>query len=281
MPELPEVETIARKLNLVLQDKVIVKCFVYRDKSFIGLPSVLFHRRIVNVSRRSKLIRFQLDNHCNLLVHLKMTGQFIFINKQIRVGGGHPSSDWVNKMPSKHTRVEFRFHDDSRLYFNDMRVFGWLKVLSDEAVDQEYLKYGPDINTKEASIAYFFNQLQKTSRKIKQVVMDNRVVAGVGNIYACDGLNLAKINPVRKSNSLSYAESTRLLASLKQVINLGIKFGGATINNYLTVDGFAGKYQDVVRVYGKEGLSCPNCGNKIEKIKVAGRGTYYCSSCQK
>jgi len=280
VPELPEVETVIRKLNLVLKDKAIANIIVHRDKSFVGLKDVLFHKDIVSVSRRSKLIRFQLEGDLNILAHLKMTGQFIFVKDGVRVGGGHPSGDWINTLPSKHTRVEFEFSDKSRLYFNDMRVFGWLKVMSDEEVEFEYLKYGPDINTKEASVEYLVGKLAKTKRKIKQVIMDNKIVAGIGNIYACDGLNLAKIHPARTSNSLSKKEVSTLLHSLKAVIDKGIELGGATISSYRNVDGLSGKYQGVVRVYGKEGESCPNCGSKIKRIKLGGRGTYFCENCQ-
>jgi formamidopyrimidine-DNA glycosylase len=285
MPELPEVETIVRRLSEVLVGKTIANVVVYKDRSFQGEQKLLIGQAILNVSRRAKLIRFHLPNQQNLLSHLKMTGQFIFIDSQgTRLGGGHPSLDWIQELPSKHTRVSFELLDSEgkkhNLYFNDMRIFGWIRLHSDEEVKQEFDKYGPDIHSKEANLKYFAQKLAKTSRKIKQVIMDNVVVSGVGNIYACDGLNLAKIHPERPANSLTIEESKRLLQALKKVINLGIKLGGATIDNYRNADGFAGKYQDKIRVYGRENESCPNCGGEIQKIKLGGRGTYFCSKCQ-
>lgn len=285
MPELPEVETIVKKLHQVLNNKVVLEIRVNRAKSFQGKSSEIAGKKIIKVSRRAKLIRFHFPNNVNILAHLKMTGQFIFVDKNNKLGGGHPSSDWVGDLPSKHTRIEIDLLDketnvSSNLYFNDMRVFGWLKVMSDEMVELEYQKYGPDINTQDASLEHFSSKIKKTSRNIKQVIMDNKIISGVGNIYACDGLNLAKIHPDRPANSLTIEEAKNLLKSLKKVIDLGIKLGGATISDYKNVDGFSGKYQDAVRTYGREGQECKNCGSAITKTKIGGRGTFFCPNCQ-
>lgn len=291
MPELPEVETIVKRLREVVVGKTIDNVLVHRDKSFQGNPTLILNSKISDVSRRAKLIRFHLDNNLNLLVHLKMTGQLIFISNDgsKRIGGGHPTSDWVETLPSKHTRITFHLsetsennenREKSNLYFNDIRVFGWVKLADQEAVNLEHSKYAPDIHTAEVDENYFHSALSKTARPIKVAIMDSSIVSGVGNIYACDGLNLARINPERSAKSLSKEESSELLKALKHVINLGIEMGGATIDNYRNVDGFSGKYQEVVRVYGREGEKCENCGNIIVKNKLAGRGTYFCANCQ-
>lgn len=285
MPELPEVETIVKRLNKVLSGKTIVDVSVLKQKSFQGDSSKVVNLPITGVSRRAKLIRFHLPNNLNLLAHLKMTGQFILVDSVgSRLGGGHPTADWVQELPSKHTRVVFALNDPNkathRLFFNDMRIFGWIKVLSDSQIHTEYAKYGPDVHTPQASIKYFSQKLAQTGRKIKQVIMDNSIISGVGNIYACDALNIAKINPLRPANSLSATEVNALLKAMKHVINLGIKLGGATISNYVDADGFAGKYQDQVRVYGRENEKCKNCGGTVKKIKLGGRGTYFCPICQ-
>jgi formamidopyrimidine-DNA glycosylase len=285
MPELPEVETIVRRLNKVLSGKIIANVEILRAKNFIGNPIKLVGKKILKVSRRAKLIRFHLPNQLNLLAHLKMTGQFIFVDTQgLRVGGGHPTQDWINDLPSKHTRVVFNLKTVdgklSKLYFNDQRTFGWIKVMTDAEIQKEFDKYGPDINSKNASGEYFEDKLSTTGRKIKQVVMDNMILSGVGNIYACEGLNIAKIHPERPANSLNKTEAKRLLEVLKKVIDLGIKLGGTTISNYKNADGLSGKYQDQVRVYGREGEACKNCGGIIKKSKIGGRGTYFCPNCQ-
>lgn len=285
MPELPEVETIVRRLGEVLPNKKIVKIIVYKEKSFLGDSQIVAGLPIIAVSRRAKLIRFHLPNGLNLLAHLKMTGQFIYVDVSgVRLGGGHPTADWVSELPSIHTRVSFELEDQlgkkHSLFFNDQRIFGWVRLVTDAQVELEYNKYGPDIHTDAASVEYFSQKLSKTGRKIKQVIMDNSIISGVGNIYACDGLNLCKIHPERKANSLTAVEVSELLSALKKVIILGIELGGATIDNYRTVDGFAGKYQEQVLVYGREGESCKNCGGAITKTKIGGRGTFFCPSCQ-
>lgn len=283
MPELPEVETIVRRLDSVLKNKIVVGIEVHRDKSFSGDFSLVKNKPILQVTRRAKLIRFHFPNEINILAHLKMTGQFIFVDGSKRVGGGHPTADWVDELPSKHTRVSIGLLNDGKqesLFFNDMRVFGWLRVLTDEQVQAEYDKYGPDVNSADATKEYFKQKLKKTVRNIKQVVMDNKIISGVGNIYACDGLNLAKIDPTRSANTLTNKEAELLLDSLKKVINLGIELGGATIENYKNVDGFSGGYQNEVLTYGREGEVCKNCTGIIQKIKLGGRGTYFCPVCQ-
>jgi formamidopyrimidine-DNA glycosylase len=280
MPELPEVETIVRKLARYLKGKKIHKITVFRDKSFQDDPLTVEGATIVDVVRRAKLIKFVLDSQLNLLSHLKMTGQFIYTDPDSRVGGGHPTADWVQSLPSSHTRVMFELSDSSKLFFNDQRVFGWIKTVDTAQEELEFSRYAPDVISPLVTPTYFYEKLQRTSRPIKVVIMDNTIVSGVGNIYACDALNLAKINPTRQAKSLGEDESTRLLSAAQTVILKGIETGGATIDNYRDVEGFSGQYQDVVRVYGREGLPCQNCGGEIQKVKIAGRGTYWCPKCQ-
>jgi len=141
--------------------------------------------------------------------------------------------------------------------------------------------YGPDIIDSKITDAWFYQQLQKKSQSIKQVIMDSSFIAGVGNIYACDGLHLAGISPIRSSRTLSLEMSIRLLHSLQTVINRGIELGGATIQNYKNVDGLSGKYQLERRVYARENEPCLVCDQVILRIKQAGRSTFYCSHCQK
>lgn len=281
MPELPEVETIVKRLNGHLSGKTIKNISVYRDKSFVGDPMLLAGKKISQVRRQAKLINFVLGGDYNLLSHLKMTGQFIYTDQEHRVGGGHPTADWIAELPSKHTRVEFELSDNARLFFNDMRVFGWIKVVAGEEEEQELSRYAPDVISPDVTPDYFYQKIQRTLRPIKVALMDNTIVSGVGNIYACDALNLAKISPVRPAKSLSLDEAQRLLTAAKEVIFRGIEMGGATIDNYRDVSGFSGRYQDVKLAYGREGESCFNCGSKIQKFKLAGRGTYWCPSCQK
>lgn len=282
MPELPEVETIRRRLAEVVVGKVIAGVSVFRTKSFVGDQAAIVGTTIVAIRRQAKVLEIALSNQLSILVHLKMTGQLIVACGDQRVGGGHPTADWVRDLPSKHTRVEITFQDeDTQLFFNDQRVFGWLKVVDNTQKKTELAQYGPDINDLQLTTDYFWQGLQKTRMPIKVRLMDSHFVAGVGNIYACDALNLAKISPFRAANTLSRDESDRLYMAAKQVIERGIALGGTTFDGkYVGIDGFAGGYQAEVLTYGRKGEPCKNCGTALEKATLGGRGTYYCPTCQ-
>ena len=282
MPELPEVETVRRQLEQVVVGKKVAEVVVLKDKSWNGDTAQVDGESIIAVKRRSKVLILRLKNELSLMIHLKMSGQLIYVDGEFRIGGGHPTDDWVQNLPSSHTRIIIRFNDGTTLFFNDQRIFGWMKVVTDQQLEVSLQGLAPDVIDKEITVQYLFEKSKRRSIPIKQLIMDNQIVAGVGNIYACDALNLAKISPLRPSSTLSQEEITRLLQSMREVIHRGIELGGATAHGkYVDVAGLAGKYQDVMRVYNKKDEPCPNCGEMILKIKLAGRGTYYCSNCQK
>ncbi len=282
MPELPEVETIARRLATKLIGRKILSITVLRSKSWRGQSELVVERVVQTITRRAKILVIAFDQSPDsILIHLKMTGQLIHVDQhKAKIGGGHPTADWVDDLPGKHTRVILQLDDSSTLYFNDMRVFGWMKVVTEAEKIKELSVYGPDIIDSSLTAKGFYQQLQKKSQSIKQVIMDSAFIAGVGNIYACDGLHLAGISPTRLAKSLSREESNRLLRSLKAVINRGIELGGATIQNYKNVDGLAGSYQHERRVYARENEPCVVCGQPISRIKQGGRSTFYCAKCQ-
>lgn len=280
MPELPEVETIARRLREVIVDKRIKDVTVWREKSWQGEVTEVLGQKILSISRRAKVLQLHLENGLSLLVHLKMTGQLIYVDGTTRIGGGHPTADWVNDLPSKHTRVTIEFFEGGKLFFNDLRVFGWLKVATSEVVKKEFAAYAPDVIDAAVTAGYLEKMFSNRSVPIKLAIMDNKIIAGVGNIYANDALHLAKINPARPSSSLSKKEIATLYDALIVVISKGIELGGATIDDYRTVDGLAGGYQYVVRVYQREGKPCLECGGIIQRTKQGGRSTFYCQNCQ-
>ncbi len=282
MPELPEVETVKRRLNQVVAGKTIEDIQVLRKKSFSGQIESILNSKITAIKRQAKLIRFCLDNDKNLLVHLKMTGQLIYVSDEERIGGGHPTSDWIDQLPGKHTRIIFTFADESHLYFNDMRVFGWIRVLTDEQVEAEFDKYGPDANTDDFTTKYLQKALSNRTIPIKQAILIGKIVGGIGNIYACEALFEAGIDPRRPANQLSDQEYERLVLAIKKVLQQGIKSGGTTFDgSYVNVDGLSGNYQEKLKVYGREDEGCLRCSGKVKKIKISGRGTYFCPSCQK
>jgi formamidopyrimidine-DNA glycosylase len=282
MPELPEVETVRRQLSEVIVEKKFAKVHVLKGKSWNGDIDQVIGQKIVKIERRSKVLFIRLSNEHTLLVHLKMSGQLIYVDGNFRTGGGHPTADWLQELPSSHTRIFFTFTDETKLFFNDQRIFGWIRGVPNEVADRSLEGLAPDVIDPAITAEYLFEKSQRRNIPVKQFIMDNEVVAGVGNIYACDALNLAKISPFRPASSLPMEKIQRLLRSMREVVELGIELGGATSDGkYVNVAGLAGKYQDVMRVYGKKGEKCPNCGAMIMKVKLGGRGTFYCPNCQK
>ena len=281
MPELPEVETIVRELDQVLPGKKITAVSVLRAKSFVGDEKELVGRTIVNVERQSKMTVIGFENYPKkLVIHLKMTGQLIYLSGTHRVVGGHPTPDWVNELPGKSTRVVIEFDNGAKLFFNDLRVFGWLKLMKKEDWEKLTAKLPPDVTHREFSLDYFRGVLAKSGRPIKQVLMDQAKFGGVGNIYANDALYLARINPKRKAKEMTEKEGEGLYEAVKKVISSGIKYGGASVDRYVDAAGLGGKYQEHFLVYGRNGQKCKRDGGVIKKIKLGGRGTYFCSGCQ-
>lgn len=282
MPELPEVETIALRLAPLIVGKSFSQIEVLRSKSFAGQINDLLNRPVLAVQRRAKILRLQFSQEKNLLVHLKMTGQLIYVGKEGRFGGGHPTADWVADLPSKHTRIIFTFNDQSKLFFNDMRVFGWCRLMTDQQLLSEYAKYGPDIIDSQVTASYLQKKFSNRSLPIKLAIMNNQIMAGVGNIYANEALFLAKIDPRRLAKSLSLTEINTLLKCLQAVIKKSIDLGGTTFDGvYVDVAGFAGGFQKELLVYGREDESCVNCEGKIRRIKQGGRSTFFCEKCQR
>lgn len=282
MPELPEVETIRRQLNEVLVGKKIKRVEVLREKSFGGDPKRLVGWEISRVDRKSKLIEIYFKNKEEILiVHLKMTGQLVFVDGEERVVGGHPTADWVSNLPSKHTRVVLNFVDGSKLFFNDLRVFGWIRMVNKEKYEKEMRKTSPDVTEKKFSLEYLTKVLKKSKKAVKLVLTDQEKIGGLGNIYANDALYLAKIMPNRKADSLGSLEIKNLLIAIREVINRGIRYGGASAANYVDTKGMGGTYQDHFLVYKRDGQVCDRCKGIIQKMKIGGRGTFYCPRCQK
>ncbi len=282
MPELPEVETIRRQLNEVLRDKVVADVEVLREKSFSGDHRKIRGWKVKEIKRKSKVIEVLFEKQKEMaIIHLKMTGQLIYADGEKRVFGGHPTPDWVQDLPSKHTRVIITFTDGSKLFFNDMRVFGWIKLVDKEKYEKETRSTAPDVVDKEFTFEYFFNLLKSSKKPVKLILLDQDKIGGLGNIYVNDALFLSKIRPDRKSDTISSTEAKKLHEACIEVINLGIKYGGASASNYVQVTGLGGTYQDHFLVYKKDGEKCKVCGNIIKKMKMGGRGTFYCDNCQK
>jgi formamidopyrimidine-DNA glycosylase len=262
MPELPEIETVKLQLQKVLVGQ---KCL---QSDFVQINS----KRVLGIDRKGKVLLINFGKNLDLGFHFKMTGQLIYDDGKKRIAGGHPSEDFIAKLPNKHTRAVFKF-EKGKLFFNDMRKFGWVKlnpmftsILGEDALTMTETK--------------FIESLRKLKAPIKSVIMNQEIVAGVGNIYANDALWEARINPRIPSCQLSVDQLTVLLKKIILVLKEGIKYGGASMSDYVDTKGQGGRYQNHFRVYNRQNLPCLRCKTKIKRIVLGGRGTYYCPQCQ-
>lgn len=283
MPELPEVETIKIGLSKKIIGKKIVDIDVRNKKSFQGDIRDVVGNKIISVERRAKLIRIKLDNDLNLLFHLKLTGQLIVIDKKSRFAGGHPSHDWHAKLPNTNTRIIFTFSDKSKLFFNDLRKFGWCKVLKSETIVRLFDNdYGFEPLDKDFTVEYLLSKAKRIpNRNIKQFLMDQKIAAGMGNIYTDEALFEARISPLRKVKDIKMAEWQKLIESMKIVLTSGIKYGGTTDSDYVNAEGKKGGMQEHLKVYHRTGKPCFGCKGVVKRITIGGRGTHYCPTCQK
>ena len=287
MPELPEVETVRRGLHDLIIGRII-KSEVHDTGN--GFPNAMADvaafmngATVAAVRRRAKVLLIDLSTDYTLIIHLKMTGQLVYRGEQV-FGAGHPNESLVGALPDKSTRVTIEFTDGSHLYFNDQRKFGWMRLMPTlEVPNIDFMKkVGPEPLEADFSAQEFadrFTRRGKTS--IKAAILDQSVVAGVGNIYADESLWGAKIHPKRLVNTITDKEFILLHTELRAVMNLAIEKGGSTDKNYVNAEGRRGSYMDFARVFRREGLTCPRCGAEIIKFKAAGRGTHVCPVCQK
>lgn len=288
MPELPEVETVRVGLARLLPGKVVQAVTHDTDKSFPNAPAdvqqFLIGAEIQLVKRRAKVLMIELSTDYSLVVHLKMTGQLVYSSPTVHFGAGHPSDSLVGRLPDKSTRVELTFVDGSKLFFNDQRKFGWMRLLPTvEVPNIDFMKkVGPEPLEADFTWQVLRDRLQRRKNtNIKAAILDQSVIAGVGNIYADEGLWGAKVHPTTLVRNVSDAKIKALHRALVDVLNLSIAKGGSSSHTYVNAEGKKGSYLDFANVFRREGQACPRCGTVIEKIRVAGRGTHVCPHCQR
>ena len=289
MPELPEVETIRLQLQRFLIGHKIEDVEIRYAKKFSGDKKYLIGGKIKEIRRFGKAQAIDLDCGYSILIHIKMTGQLIYTGPNLsryhalRAPAGFKLSKKVTGgVPGKHTHIIFHLSKGGKLYFNDVRKFGWIKVIKTSEVEKDdfIARLGPE-PFKNLTIDYFRKLLSKSSSPIKILLMDQSKISGVGNIYANDALWFSRINPKKASNNLSRSQQKNLYDAIHSVLNEGIKFGGSSENSYVTPDGKEGDYQNHSLVYGHESEMCRHCRKaKISKIFLSGRGTYFCPVCQ-
>lgn len=288
MPELPEVETVRRGLASFLPGKVIKSVDFNWDKSFPNatqdVQAYLIGASITRVRRRAKVLLIDLNTEHSLVIHLKMTGQLVFRGKNVAFGAGHPSDSLVGALPDKSTRVTFEFADESQLFFNDQRKFGWVKLYPTLEVPNIdfFKKVGPEPLNADFTQKDFRQRFKRRpNTNIKAALLDQTVIAGVGNIYADESLWGAKIHPATLVKNLSTAKMNKLYDELRYILNLAIEKGGSSDRNYVNAEGKRGSYLSFARVFRRQGQTCPRCDTIIVKTRVAGRGTHTCPKCQR
>lgn len=288
MPELPEVETVKRGLQKLLPNRIVSNVKYDWQKGFPNTLSdvnkFLIGAKIIAVKRRAKILMIELNTNYSLVIHLKMTGQLVFASDTNRWGGGHPNDSLINKLPDKSTRVQIDFKDGSKLFFNDQRKFGWMKLLPTIEVPNTdfFKKVGPEPLDANFSFNEFKNRIHKRlNSTIKAVLLDQAVIAGIGNIYADEALFIAKIHPAIRVKDISIVKLKQLFLAIRNVLQLGIDKGGSSDKNYVNAEGNKGSYLDFAQVFRREGKPCLHCGHTIVKIRVAGRGTHICPHEQK
>lgn len=287
MPELPEVETVRIGLSNFLPGKVVASVESDWPKSFPNAPhdveQFLIGSTIEQVRRRAKVLMIDLNTKYTLVIHLKMTGQMVYRGDHERFGAGHPNDSLIHDLPDKTTHVQLNFTDGTQLFFNDQRKFGWVRLMPTVEVPHLdfFLKVGPEPLAADFTNTDFIARLNRRAKSgIKAVLLDQTVIAGIGNIYADESLWAAKIHPATRVKDVPVAKLKKLYTELIAVLKLSIEKGGSTDRNYVNAEGKKGSYMSFAKVFRREGKPCPRCGTTIIKTRVAGRGTHICPHCQ-
>jgi formamidopyrimidine-DNA glycosylase len=270
MPELPEVETIRRQLHEAIAGKTVQAVTVLKTGRETPLgkkfAQAVVGKRLAGVERRAKVLVFRFVDDTAILGHLKMTGRFLFV-----------TADYE---PNKHDRMLFVLSTGPlHLIWSDVRMFGYLRFAKPEEVTKQLAHYGPE--PLESTPGQLADRLKRpSSRAIKATLLDQTVIAGVGNIYADEALFKAGIRPTRQTKSLSAVERLKLAKAIKVILQASVDRNGTSADDYVDTSGSKGDYKRFLKVYGYGGEPCKKCGTSIKKIRVAQRGTHYCPKCQ-
>lgn len=269
MPELPEVEVISRGLAPVLEGRRIENISFSKLKLRLPVPSraAAVGEKIVSVRRRAKYIVIGLENSAAMVIHLGMTGRLGVFRRGTTL--------------QKHDHVRWLLDNGMELRFNDTRRFGSVQIVSpDEDIEILFADQGPDPFWPEFSAKYLAEKARGRKLPVKNFLMDNRVVTGIGNIYACETLYACKINPKSPAGDLGLKEWRMIVAKSREILEEAIACGGSSISDYVNSSGEKGYFQVRLRVYGRLGKPCRNCGESIEKYVLGGRASFFCPCCQ-
>lgn len=281
MPELPEVETVKRGLEKKLRGRKVVDVKVLRLDS-VGYPSPKqFTKQLVghqfqSIVRRGKYLLFELDQGAALGAHLRMSGRLLLVK---------PGGEAKSRVRAEHVRVRMELDDGNIFLFEDMRVFGRLWYVPSGTAPNDVISGLGDLGVEplsdEFTAGYLRDRLKKKTGPIKSALLDQTLIAGIGNIYADESLHLAGLNPQRAANTLTMPQIKVLVTRVKEVLEHAIEKRGSTLRNYTDSDGVNGNYQSAAHVYGREGEGCHTCRNAIVRVKIGGRSAHFCPKCQK
>ena len=280
MPELPEVESIKLQLQKYLVGHTIRSVEIRNTKYAIRDTDVV-GEKIKDIRRFAKVLSIDLSNSYSIVVHLKLTGQLIYRGPNLKKVP-NLSSKVVGGLPGKHTHIIFKLDHDGKFYYNDVRLFGWIRVIrTDEIEKTDFIgKLGPE-PFKDLTLNKFKNIASKSSRSIKTLLMDQEKIAGIGNIYASEILFEAGILPSRPAHTLRKEERGKLYRAIKKVLKKAIDLRGTSDSDYRDTSGAPGKFQEVLKVYRRSGNKCPRCDTIVQREKMGQRGTFFCPVCQK
>jgi len=297
MPELPEVEALRRGLVDYLIGRQIQSVEVRKPKLVSGngtkrIESIEKKEEFENelkgevfkrIWRRAKNLIFEMESGKIIVVHLKMTGQLVYQDSEALTYGGHPIKETVvGDLPNKHSHVIFKL-DKGALYYNDVRMFGYILYYPNEVTFREIHTFdalGLELDDSKFTVDYFWEEMQKCKSVLKAVLLSQKVVVGLGNIYCDETCFEAGIRPDRRASDLDLAEIEALHKAIKRIIPLAIKMGGTSVSDYLLADGTRGNYMYELKVYSRGGKPCLVCAGVLHKMKLAGRTTVYCPTCQ-
>jgi len=286
MPELPEVEMVRRQLASKIIHKKISDVQVLDWKSVDhnkDFQQTVIGSEIINIDRVGKYLFLSLNKEDLYVIgHLKMTGRMIYqaADDDTQYGGGHSLSGDLLNQPHKHTRIIYTFVDGSHLYFNDMRKFGYMKLAKESEVMDQKAALGPEPGSKEYSVTYLSELMSDRKTTVKAALLNQRDIAGLGNIYVDEACWRAEIRPQRIAGKLSDNDIDKLHTATCSILQDAVMYGGTTFRDYTDTDGQQGNFSDELKVFARQEKKCPRCGEVIKKDRVAGRGTHFCPGCQ-
>ena len=287
MPELPEVETVRRGLDPVMAGRTIIRATVNRPDLRWPLPDRMAERltgrRVLALRRRSKYILADLSSGETLIIHLGMSGRILVTQGDATAQPGR--FHHARTAPEKHDHVVLETEGGARITFNDARRFGAMDLWPTADLDHHRLLagIGPEPLGNAFDEPYLVARLAGRATPVKAALLDQRLVAGLGNIYVCEVLHRTGISPLRKAGRISVARAARLVPAIRAVLSEAIAAGGSTLRDYVQADGELGYFQHAFRVYGREGEPCltPGCGGTIRRVLQSGRSSFYCPHCQR